>query len=333
MAFPITAFLDPHYSDPGLITEYTSSTWAAAFADSTFKQTIGRLDQQIVKFKLGFEANSQISSSNAYDVPSLGYVVEPMVSPIYSTILNYSIREDDVVSAEYRGYSEAAIQDFLAKKAFFLQLRDAMFFGIKPNSYEGLLNCADRTTANLLASDSYGETNLAAQDNGEVYSALIGHLNALLVTNGLVTGKGFNIGIIAPQTFYAKVIGTPVQLTDLQRQGAGTMSIWEGLQDWANRRGMKIDDAFDEKLIGKGTNGANAVVVFLQEVPTIQANSFNIGQELAAPLDKASISQYFMNPIEYRTPQVDGSTHVHVKARLTPGIAWRGTAVTILSYS
>lgn len=332
--FQSIATIQPNYVDPGLVDTYMTSTWVDAMPDSAFRQNLNETTQQILKFKFGVTTNSQVGQGNAYSVPSLSYTTEPMSTPVYTVNLQYAINRDNAAMAANYGVDEAAVQQWLAEKSLFIQTMDATIFGINPSIGEGLLNATDRANEVLLASDLAGETYFDLQDKGEIRDAVIGHLNNLLMTNGMITAKGFTIGVLAPQAFWAVVHGSPIQLTSAQRQGAGTMTIWQAMLAWAVAYDAKFAIGMADKMEGHGINGADTAVFFIHEIKRSSQNNpmFDVSKSAPVPIENGVMSIYTMPPIEEPIPQ-HGGLHVHVKARMSGLWAYRGKGISQLSYT
>ena len=329
--FSSIATIQPNIVDPGFVDSYIISTWVDAMPDSSFKQNLSETTQQVLKFALGVTANGQMGMGNAYNVPSLSYTSELMSTPVYTFNVQYSINRDAAAMAANYGADEAALQQWLAEKALFIQTMDAVIDGINPSIGEGLLNATDRTSVVLLASDSTGETDLDLQDKGEVRTAIIGHLNQLLQRNGMQTAKGFTIGVLANQQFWGEVHGAPIQLTSAQREGAGTITIWEAMLQWAKAYDATFQIGMSDKLLGKGINATDAAIFFLHEIKRSSMNQLDVNKAAPVPIENNVMSIYTMPPIEEPIPQ-HGGLHVHVKARMTGLWAYRGKAITVLSY-
>ena len=330
--FSSIATIQPNIIDPGFVDSYMTSTWVDALPDSTFKQNLSETTQQVLKFALGVTTNGQMGQGNAYNVPSLSYTSELMSTPVYTFNVQYSINRDAAAMAANYGADEAALQQWLAEKALFIQTMGAVIDGVNPAIGEGLLNTTDRTSEVLLASDLTGETDLDLQDKGEVRDAVFRHLNNLLQRSGMQTAKGFAIGAIGAQNIWGELNGSPIQLTSAQRAGAGTMTVWQAIEEWAERYQAKIFTGMSDKLLGKGINGTDAFVLFLHGIKRSSMNQFDVNKTAPVPIENNVMSIYTMPPIEEPIQQ-HGGLHIHVKARMTGLWAYRGKAITVLSYS
>lgn len=332
MAFTTIATLQPNIVDPGLVLDYMTSTWPNAMPENAFKQNLTSTTQQVIKFALGLKTNAQISQGGAHSVPSLSYVTEQLSTPVYNARLQYVINSENADMAQNYGVSEAALQQHLAERALFTQVMDAVTIGINPTIGEGIFNTLNRTSEMLLAGDSTGETEFDLQDKGELQRAIFTHLSRLLSRNGMIASKVFKIGCLADNDFLAELNSEPIQLTSAQRVGAGTMTLREVMDNWAERYGATIEYGQVQTGIGQGINGGRAIAFFIQEIVTPNATQFNVNNPAPVPVDNNVMSIYTMPPIDDPIPQ-HGGMHIEVKMRMTGLWAFRGTAVTVLTYN
>jgi hypothetical protein len=154
-------------------------------------------------------------------------------------------------------------------------------------------------------------------------------------TNQLGIGRTFVF--VAPQ----RVLGTfeyqnIVQLVQYQRVGAGSQSTAGVVKDILMANGDKVIWGYDDTLIGKGSGGADLVIIGMPEVEKPEGDTWNTNEfAKLAPGLSACLLQYCDKaaPTEIPTPIAGGAIDIVSEMRVTPGWGVRPEAIRLISMS
>jgi len=219
------------------------------------------------------------------------------------------------------------------RQGHFQLMRSALLYGFNGANGEGLLNTSGATSVNLPA-DSNGNTTVLTYDNGQMAFFLLSQFSALK-TRTMQLGTGHRIVILGPQ----RILGTweyqdIVQLTQFQREGAGSLSTAGVVKAVGEMNDDEIMWCYDDTLIGKGAGGTDAVLIILPEVKKPRGGRINtnVFADLAPGLSACTLQYCDMAaPREIPTPLPGGAIDVLAEMRTTSGWGVRPEAVTIVS--
>jgi hypothetical protein len=231
------------------------------------------------------------------------------------------------------GLSIVETQRLGMRQGHFQLARNALLYGMNPANGEGLLNTAGATAVSL-PPDSNGNDTVVTYDNGEMAFFLLAQIQTLK-TNTNQLGIGHTIVILGPP----QVLGTfeyqnIVQLTQFQRQGAGSTSTAGLVKDVADMNEDDVIWVYDDTLIGKGAGGTDAVLMVMPEVKKPQGSKINTNEfaKLAPGIEACALMYCDMAaPREIPTPLPGGAIDVLSEWRITSGWGVRPEAIRIIS--
>jgi hypothetical protein len=148
-------------------------------------------------------------------------------------------------------------------------------------------------------------------------------------------GIGKDFTILGPQRTLGSFEYNVVQVTQFQREGAGTDSTAGTVKEILMKNGDKLTWTYDDTLIGKGSGGTDAVIITMPTVtkpagvPSVNTNEF---AKLAPGLDACNLQLDDMKaPREIPTPIAGGAIDIVSEMRSTSGWGVRPEATTIVS--
>ena len=274
------------------------------------------------------------AGQTAYNqLPSVGIFLSYIQTATYLLRVLAEWDHHDAAAMSRRGMSIENAQRLGMRQGHFQLVRSMLLYGMNPLNGEGLLNTAGATVINL-PPDSNGNNTVVTYDNGEMAFFIISQLLAMKTrTNQLGIGRKFTI--LGPQRTLGQFEYNVVQLTQYQRQGAGSQSTAGVVEGVGGLNGDEITWAYDDTLIGKGAGGTDAVLIVMPEVENPQpASSFNTNEfaTIAPGLNACTLQLCDMvAPRELTAPLPGGAVDVVSEMRATSGWGLRGEAVEIVS--
>ena len=270
----------------------------------------------------------------AYNMlPSVSMEAAQISTPSYNMRARAEYDHHDTAAAGNWGLPIDEAFRLGMRQGIFQGLRDFELYGVNPQLGEGLVNSAGATSVSL-PPDSNGNDTLITYDNGQLAIYMLGIVQALKTRTNQF-GMASRVVITAPQ----RVLGTMdyqnvVQLTQYQREGAGSSTTLKMLQDVVERNGDTIEWTYDDTLIGKGAGGNDLVIVTVPEIKKPVGGQINTTEfaGLAPGLNACNVQLCDMAaPREIRTPLPGGAIDIVAEMRATPGWTLRPEALTLLS--
>ena len=331
---PATIRVEPSYIMPELLLQYQQASGAfSTLAGAEPKPRLGEGDLAVYIKRLEVRTQVQAGQFAANQLPSCSITTSEISTPTYllRTSANYD-HIDDAAFSRTVGTSIVQAQRLAMRQGVFQQLRNLLLYGANAANGEGLLNTQGATLANLPA-DSNGKTSISTYDPGELALFLLQAIGAVKVRT-MQIGMGARISVLTTQRVimslgYADI----VQLTQFQRQGAGSTSASGMVESVLNWNEDEIEWAVDDTLIGKGEGGTDPIIIVLPEVrkPEAKINT-NEFASLTPGMSACTMQLVDMvAPREITSPMAHGETDVLSELRATPGWAVRPEAVTIIS--
>jgi hypothetical protein len=266
-------------------------------------------------------------------LPSVTVTAKQISTPTYLQRVRAEYDHHDTAAMSQWGVSIVEAQRLGMRQGHFQLMRSALLYGFNGSNGEGLLNTSGATAANLPA-DSNGNTTVVTYDNGQMAFFLLSQVSAMK-TRTMQLGMGHRIVVLGPQ----RVLGAweyqdIVQVTQFQRQGAGTLSTAGVVKAVGEMNEDEILWCYDDTLIGKGAGGTDAILVVMPEVhkPMGGRVNTNVFAELSPGLSACTMQFCDMAaPREIPTPLPGGAIDVLSEMRVTSGWGIRPEAITILS--
>ena len=334
--FPAQAKVSPSFTEPDLIITYAQASGAFnALAGGKPRVKIGNDDLYVYVNALDLRTEQVSAQSAGNFLPSATLAATYYSTPTYLVRTRAIWDHHDMAAAANYSVSLPAAQDLAMRQGIFQQMRTALLYGYNPSNGEGLMNTAGATAVTLPA-DTYGNTTLSTYDNGEMALFILGQIVAM---KSLMFQSGANISnkikIISPQRVFLQLsYASIVQVVAYQRPGAGTSTVGQVIESVAAENGDTVEWYFDDTLIGKGSGGADAVILTIPEIeqPDIPGINTNVFPTLQ-PNMKAVNVQYadMAAPMKIPTPTPDGAITEVQELRITSGWGLRPQGITILS--
>jgi hypothetical protein len=323
----------PSYVIPELILQYQQASGAFNILPGEEPMVrLGEGDMYVYVNKVDIRTKTAAGQSNYNVLPGADIAMSYVSTPTYLIRTQANYDHHDVAAASSWNVSLPEAQRLGMRQGIFQQLRNALLYGFNPANGEGLLNTAGATSVNLPA-DSNGATSITTYDNGQLGMYLLQQIAAIKTRTMQVQMKS-KINILSPQRVFTALHYTGiVQLTQFQRDGAGSATIGGLVDDILRTNGDSIEWHVDDTLIGQGAGGTDAIVISIPEVSKPKA-SINTNEFAAlAPGLEATMLQLvdMAAPREIVSPLAQGGTNVISELRATSGWGIRPEAITILS--
>lgn len=334
--FPAQARVTPSFAEPGLIVTYAQASGAfAALMDGKPQTKIGSGDLYVYINSLDLRTETLTAQAASNFLPSSTLVGSYYSTPTYLIRTRAIWDHHDIAAAANYNVSLPAAQDLAARQGIFQQMRTMLLYGYNPANGEGLLNSPNATAVTLPA-DSYGNTTVQTYDNGEMALWILSQI-VLLKTRMYQSGSNIKnkIRIVSPQRVFLQFqYGSIVQITSYQRPGAGTSTIGQEIQNVVSEMGDEIEWFYDDTLIGKGSGGADMVILTIPEVevPTIEGINTNEFGSINPQMRGVNLMYTDMAaPMKIPTPTPDGGITEVQEIRCSSGWNVRPEGLSLLS--
>ena len=331
---PAYVTVNPSYTLPELLLPYSQAS--GAFDLLPTGEPLVRLSEgDLVAYinRIDLRTNMASSQSSYNELPSVGVALSQISTPTYLNRVRAEYDHHDTAAMGRRGVSIVEAQRLGMRQGHFQLLRNMLLQGMNPVNGEGILN-TNGATAVTLPADSNGNTTITTYDNGELAFFLLGQIRAIKTrTNQLGIGTKFTI--CGPQQDLGVLeYDDIVQLTQFQREGAGSASTAGTVKDILKMNGDEISWVYDDTLIGKGLGETDAIIIAMPEVEKPDGGKINTNEfaALAPGLDACLLQLCDMvAPREIPTPLPGGVIDIVSELRSSSGWGVRPEAVTILS--
>lgn len=324
----------PSYMAPEVLLQYSQASGAFdTLAGGNPQVRIGNADLYAYIRAFDIRTVMTAAQSAANQLPSVAITARQISTPTYLQRVRGEYDHHDVAAAGEWGISMVEAQRLGMQQGHFQLLRDTLLYGMNPANGEGLLNTSNATTVNL-PPDSNGNDTVLTYDNGQMAFFLLSQVSA-------IKSRTFNLGmparivILGPQ----RILGNweyqdIVQLTQFQRQGAGSLSTAGVVKAVLEMNQDEVEWNYDDTLIGKGAGGTDAVLMVMPELkkPAGGKINTNVWAKMMPGLEACTWQLLDMAaPREIPTPLAGGATDVVAELRSTSGWVLRPEAITIMS--
>ena len=331
---PAYVTVNPSYTLPELLLPYSQAS--GAFDLLPTGEPLVRLSEgDLVAYinRIDLRTNMASSQSSYNELPSVGVTLSQISTPSYLNRVRAEYDHHDTAAMGRRGVSIVEAQRLGMQQGHAQLQRNMLLQGMNPANGEGILNTNGATIV-MLPADSNGNTTITTYDNGELVFFILGLIRAIKTrTNQL--GLGTKFTILGPQQDLGVLeYDDIVQLTQFQREGAGSATTAGTIKDILKMNGDEITWVYDDTLIYKGLGGTDAILIVMPEVEKPDGGKINTNEfaALAPGLDACLLQLCDMAaPREIPTPLPGGVIDIVSELRSTSGWGVRPEAVTILS--
>lgn len=325
----------PSFMEPGLVIQYNQASGAFdTLATGNPLVRIGPEDLAVYVRRVDIRTKMAAGQQPYNQLPSVASTFDMASIATYLQRVRAEYDHHDTARVAAWGTSIVDVQRLGMRQGHFQLLRNNLLYGMQPALGEGLINAPSATTVNL-PPDTNGNDTVVTYDNGQMATFLLTQFSATK-TRTMQLGIPRRFVILGPQrTLGAFEYQNIVQLVQFQRDGAGSASTAGVVKDVATKwNGDEVLWVYDDTLIGKGANGADAVLIVMPEVAKPRADRLNTNDfAKVAPGINACTLMYtdVAAPIEIPTPLAGGAVDVLSEMRATPGWGLRPEAITIVS--
>jgi hypothetical protein len=331
---PAFVRVNPSYAMPEILLQYQQASGAfdtLATGDPMVRLGDGDLAVYIKRFDIRTKVAADQAAYNS--LPSATITANEISTPTYLLRARAEYDHHDTAAFSRWGASIVEGQRLAMRQGIFQQLRNALLYGINPAGGEGLLNTNGATSLNLPA-DSNGNTTISTYDNGQLALFLLAQISAVK-TRCMQIGMPARISILTTQrVLSAMSYQGIVQLTQFQREGAGSASVRgtvDAATDWNDD---EITWGADDTLIGKGAGGTDVIIITIPEIKKPEGGMINTNEfaKLTPGLQACNMQLMDMAaPREIPTPLPGGAIDVLSELRSTSGWAVRPEALTVIN--
>jgi hypothetical protein len=331
---PAQIRVSPHYLIPEILLPYQQAS--GAFDTIATGDPLVRLgDGDLAVYIKRMDVRTQVQTGQfvANQLPSCSVVYSEISTPTYMIRSRAEYDHHDTAALGRVGASTVEAHRLAMRQGTFQQQRGLLLYGANPSNGEGLLNTNGATALNLPA-DPNGNTTISTYDNGAL-AFFFAQQIAAIKTRTMTVGVPARFTVLTTQRIMQAIsyYGI-VQLTQFQREGAGSKSIRGLVDDVAGWNDDEIVWTCDDTLLGKGAGGTDLIVISMPEVKKTRVNKVNtnVFAELTPGLDACALQLVDRAaPTEIIAPLPAGAVDVVSELRSTSGWSTRPEALTLVS--
>lgn len=333
--FPAQSKVSPNFTEPGLIRTYAqpSGAFRACLPDGAPTVKIGDDDLFVYVNSLDMRSEQLGAQSAGNFLPGVSLVGEFHKTATYLLRNRCVYNHHDVAAAAHYAVGLPGELETAQRQGIYMQERNMLLYGFNPSNGEGLLNAAGATAVTLPA-DSYGHTTVRTYDPGQLAIFFLDEIVALQ-TGMWLAGMPVEVNILGPQRIILQLsTAGVVQLTSYIRDGAGSGTVTGMIQDIAGRNRVSFNWFYDDTLIGRGSGGADMVVMTTPKIEPPKIEGLDIAPwNLEQPQRNEVNMMYtaFAAPMKIPTPVPDGGITEIQETRTTSGWNWRPQGLYLVS--
>jgi hypothetical protein len=333
--FPAQTKVRPSFDEPEFLAQWSQASGAFdLLSDNKTRVRLspGDLFVYINGVKVRTEQVTGQAAGNL--LPSASIIGEYYSTPAYLVRSRAIYGHHDIQAAGNYAIALPQAQDFALDQGIYNQMRSMLLYGYNPVNGEGLANTPGAIAVNLPA-DSQGNTGITNYDNGELAEWFLQQI--LDLQNGMYQ-SGFGIKdrvvICGPQRIlrYMQRVAI-VSVVSYQRPGAGTETVAGVMQNTAELAGP-IEWNYDDTMIGKGSGGADLVIMTTPELKTPRGTPYNTNMFGEIEPQMRAVNLMYADlpkPLKIPTPVEDGAISVLKEIRVTSGWCVRPQGTYLLS--
>jgi hypothetical protein len=331
---PAFTIVNPSLVEPDLLLPYAQASGAFDLIEGGEpRNKLDEGDLYVYMKRVDVRTTMAAGPASYNSLPGVQIILGQFSTPTYLLQVRSIYNHHDEAAASQWGIGLPEAYRLGMRQGHFQLARNALLYGMNPAQGEGILNAAGATAVNL-PPDSNGNTTIVTYDNGQMAFLLLQLLGAIKTrTNQLGVGRKFTI--CGPQRDLEQFeYPGIVQLTQYQRQGAGSTTTAGVVKEVAMMNGDTLLWTYDDTLIGKGAGGNDAIIITMPEVEKPTEDGINTNEfAKLSPGNNACLAMYcdMAAPKEITSPLAGGATDVLSEWRITSGWGIRPEAITILS--
>jgi len=330
---PERILVHPSAVEPNLIvTTAQASGFVEDLGGGELRQLLSENDKVVYQNHVDIRTQVAAQMAAANVLPGCTITLDYIQTLAYLIRTRQNYNHLDVADAGEWNVSLPMAYQLGARQGIAQAIRGANLYGFNASNNEGLVNTPNAVAVNL-PPDPWGNTTLVTYDNGALSIWLLGEVQAARQAM-FALGLPQKVVFLAPQRIIGQLqYQNIVQVVQYQRPGAGSATTGQIVTKIGEENMTEIVWAYDDTLIGKGSNGTDAMLLVIPEavIPKAPINT-NVFAELT-PQTSAMTLQYTASaaPIEMTGPIGAEAVDFLAMQRVTSGWAPRPQAVTILS--
>jgi hypothetical protein len=331
---PAYQITHPSFEEPEILMQISqASGFVDVLADGQLRTRLGEDDLIVYMKQLNLRTKAALGQASSNELPGVDIIASMISTATYRYQSRSIYDHHDVSRGNLWGFDLVSAYRHGMRQGFYTTARDACLYGINPANGEGLINASGSVAMNL-PPDQYNNTTVTTYDNGSMAFFLNQQfLNLKTRTNQLGIGRKFTI--LGPQRTLGLFEYSIVQLTQMQRTGAGSLSTAGVVKEVLLMNGDTLVWAYDDSLIGAGTNGTDLVMIVMPEV-AVPVGKGQVNTNYFAELrpNAALCTTMYCDmaaPREVISPMAQGKTDFMLEWRTSSGWAPRAIAITQIS--
>lgn len=321
---PTYQLVHPSYTIPDFVMPISQASGAFSLLDGGNPEVrIGTQDMAVYAKVMDIRTKTTVSQSAGNQMQSISLTNKMISVPTYMIRINGQYDHHDQGAAGTWGFGLPEALRLGHHQATFQQMRNGLLYGFSPGNGEGLVNATGITAVSLPA-DQYGNTTLLTYDNGS-FAFFLAQLVMQLKTRMNQLGKGCRVVICGPQRSLGPFEYNIVQLVQMQRDGAGSMSSKGTIQEILATNSDVLEWVYDDTLQGQGTGGnsnSDAIMIIIPEITVPKVDKIDTNAFASLKPNMKSNTAMFCDmaaPREIISPIAHGGTDVLSEMRATPG--------------
>ncbi len=335
-SFPAVSKVSPSFSEPDFLMQYTQASGAFRLLEGGTTRVKLPAGAQYVYIN-GVQYRTEVAGgqSGANFLPSASLLATYGSTAAYLLRTRAIYDHHDMEAAANFAVPLPQAQDYAMEEAIYQQMRTMLLYGFNPANGEGLLNTPQALAVNL-PPDSSGNDTFVTYDNGELALFMLQMVASVKVAM-YQTGFGIKdrVVITGPQRILEyMILANIVQVVAYQRPGAGTATTGQVVATVVTEQGDTLEWGMDDTLIGKGSGGADMVIISIPELENPRGTPFNTNRVGELNPSMKAINLMYSDlpaPMKIPTPVQDGAISIVQELRCTSGWCLRPQGLVLLS--
>ena len=330
------ARVEPSFVEPEILLQYNqASAFVDVLADRQLRTRLGEDDLFVYMKQLNLRTRVASGQAAANQLPGIEVIASQISTATYMFRIRSQYDHHDVRAGSNWGFSVVDAYRLGMRQGHYQFARDACLFGMNPQFGEGLLNSAGAYSTNL-PPDMNGHDTVLSYDNGEMAFYLSAQIQQIK-TRTMQMGIGKQFTILGPQRTLGSFEYNVVQLTQFQRDGAGTASTAGTVKSILMGNGDELIWGYDDALQGAGgSSNLDVVIISMPEVTKPKGKAQNTNEFANLSPGNAVCSTQYCDmpaPREILSPLAGGATDFLTEWRVSSGWAVRGQGLSLITMS